>query len=341
MPYITLIPVGELLNHDNVQTYYIYQYNSEKPDASTRYSGITDENDHDDELVSNDSILNLNCNLVLNINEELNKTARDEEKMKKIKEMCSEVDISEENKAKEHKKYRPPDMDLTENDEKEASICTGPDEHYLPGSEVYMSYGRYSNRQLLSTYGFALKENWYNYARIKILLKELANSDEQLEFFNKIEAFCIFKMKKKEICLELLRTLRGISWKTDYSTDSFLHPKLIELELSSISKAILILEKVISSFPTSLEEDLLLLTQELPLRKYFAVLYRSQVKDIMKTQIKYLQILKVILQRSQDGVPVEEIQKIVDTYETAEGNLYIEIEKNRKALGSYLGILLS
>lgn len=320
MPYITLFPVGELLNHDNVETYYIYQHNHEKPDASTRYSGIVDENDHDDEIICNDSILNLNCQLVLNISEELNKQGIDQEKISGIRKSCVEIDQKEENEMKEHKKYRPPEMDLTESDEKEASTCAGPNEHYLPGSEVYMSYGRYSNRQLLSTYGFALKENHYNYARIKVLLKELASNESETEFFGKIEAFCIFKLKKKTVCMELLRTLRGLYWKNEYPSEVFLNQTMPEHELKVIRQAIIILTKVLSQFPTTLEEDLNILTQEIPLRRYFSVLYRSQIKDIIKTQINYLEILKVIMQRQHEGQVREQSLSIVEEFESIQGN---------------------
>ena len=336
MPHITLFPVGELLNHDNVQTYYIYQLPSERPDATARYSGIVDENDHDDDLLTNDSVLNLNCQLVLNLSEEINKEGKDSEKCEAIRKLCVEVDAREEHEAKEHKKYRPPDMDLTEMEEKEASICAGPDEHYLPGSEVYMSYGRYSNAQLLSTYGFALKQNYYNYSRIKVLFKELATDEAQVEFFGKIEAFCIFKLKPNKICTELLRTLRGLNWKNEYPTEAFLQHSLRELEVKIIAHAVVMLQRFLAHYPTSYEEDLRILAEEIPLRRYFAVLYRSQVKEIVRAQIRYLEIAKAIVERRQAGQSPEESLGPVDPHETAAGNCNIDVEANRRALSAYL-----
>ena len=91
-------------------------------------------------------------------------------------------------------------MDLTESDEKEASIVTGPDEFYPKGSEVYMSYGRYSNRQLLSNYGFALKENKYNYARVKFLLADLFMDPQKKKKVESVDGYFVFKIKKNEIC---------------------------------------------------------------------------------------------------------------------------------------------
>ena len=338
MPHVTLFPVGELLNHDNVETYYIYQLPSEKPDASTRYSGIVDEHDHDDDLLTNDSILNLNCQLVLNISEEINKEGKDREKFERIRKMCLDEDVREDHEASEHRKYRPPDMDLTESEEKEASICAGPNEHYLPGAEVYMSYGRYSNAQLLSTYGFALKENYYNYARIKVLFKELAIDEAQAEFFGKIEAFCIFKLKKNRICIELLRTLRGLNWKNEYPIEAFLGHSMLELEIKIIAHAMVVLQKVLAHYPTSHEEDLRILTEDIPLRKYFAVLYRSQIKEIIMAQIKYLEIAKTIVERMHAGLSLEVSLGPVEAHEEASGNSYLDIEANRRALSAYLKI---
>ena len=346
MPYITLFPVGELLNHDNAETYYIYQYPHEVPDASTRYSGIVDEHDHDDDLILKDVIVSMTCVRLYNINREINAPGADRsnenEKMQTIKDKCSKIDTEEGDAAREHKKYRPPDMDLTENDEKIASICAGPNEHYLPGSEVYMSYGRYSNRQLLSTYGFALKENYYNYAMIKLNLKVLFDNQDgtvMSEAIGKTEASCMFKMKKKIICKEFLRALRGIYWKENYPTDAFLDPVFPELELRVLNNATRILNVVVGNYPTTLEEDLGLLSQEIPLRKYFAVLYRSQVKDIIKQQMKYVEIAKAVVQRLLDGSSFEDSKKIVESEESAECKVYLGYEFNRKALSSYLQYL--
>ena len=48
-------------------------------------------------------------------------------------------------------------------------------ETFPEGSPVCISYGRYSNRQLLTYYGFAMDENKYNYARVLVALKEILN----------------------------------------------------------------------------------------------------------------------------------------------------------------------
>jgi hypothetical protein len=335
MPNITLFPVGELLNHDNVQTYYIYQYPHETPDSSTRYSGIVDENDHDEDLVTNDTIVNLTSELILNINEDLCKSQPEPDKYDLLKSLCQALDQKEESETNEHKKYRPPDMDLTENDDKEASICAGPNEHYLRGSEVYMSYGRYSNKQLLSTYGFSLKQNYYNYALLKIQLKELGDTEEQTEFLSKIDAFCVFKLKKNVLGKLLLRTLRGLYWKSEYPSKAFLDPVLPELEVKVLTKAIKLTHEKLSKFPTTYEEDLNILNQHIPLRKYFAVLYRSQLKDILMTQVVYFETAKKAMQRVLDGESIENVKNSIDLSEIRIGIAYIDHSLVHKVLSEY------
>ena len=335
MPHVTLFPVGELLNHDNVQTYYIYQHDRERPDASSRYSGIVDQLDHDEDLLVREPVIENKTEILFQLNQQLNELTKDMEKVLAIKGLCSQVDKKEEAAAKEHKKYRPPDMDLTESDEKDASICAGPDEHYLPGSEVYMSYGRYSNRQLLSNYGFSLKVNHFNYARVKILLQELTVEPRIRDFLNAVQAFVSFKLKKDWIAEEFLRSIRGLHWNFMLNVESFLYPGNHDLEKKVLETGIFILNEYLKKFRTSYEEDLKLMSGDLELRKYFAVLYRSQVKEIILNQIKYMKIANEIIDRNR-SCPLPDCLGLVEQYETAEGNFYLEISQNRKALESYL-----
>lgn len=336
MPHITLFPVGELLNHDNVQTYYIYQHEHERPDSSSRYSGIVDEIDHDDDLLTTDTIIDTSTELLLNINEQFNKASKDMEKLLLVKQICKEVDTKEKEEAKEHKKYRPPNMDLTESDAKDASICTGPTERYLPGSEVYMSYGRYSNRQLLSTYGFSLKQNYFNYARIKILLQEMTLDQRLGQFLSEVQAFIVFKLKKNILGDDFIRSIRALHWRFELSEKNFLHPVDLNLEKIIIDTGIHILTKYLRNFRTTYEEDLSILNEEIDLRKYFAVLFRSQVKEIILNQVKFLKIAKEIIQRLSEGKDFEASLGLVPETESETGKFYLEYEENRRALRSYL-----
>lgn len=325
MPHITMFPVGELLNHDNVQSYYIYQKNSDVPDSSDRYSGIVDNKDHDEDLHDTVNIVNLTLEYVFKLNFEAS-PEKDMEKYLNLHKLTREIDEKEEKQGKNHLEnihyqYRPPTMDLTESEDKEASIVTGPTEWYKKGSEVYMSYGRYSNRQLLSTYGFALKENYYNYARVRVSVKDLCINEVLQKYAEDIDGFCVFKVKKNEICqgtfyLELLRAIRGTNWNQNSPINNFFQCEAEreneEIVLSGneeliFSRAIAILIKELKEFPTSLKKDLQMLETDLPLRKYFAVLYRSQIKEIISTQIEMLQEVSKVSEKSgKYSIPIRQ-----------------------------------
>ena len=46
---------------------------------------------------------------------------------------------------------------------------------------MYMSYGRYSNKQLLCYYGFAMEENEYNYVRLKVRFTDFSEDPRVLK----------------------------------------------------------------------------------------------------------------------------------------------------------------
>lgn len=290
-PYTTFFPVGELLNHDNVETYYIYLNPGERADASERYSGIVDDEDHDTGMYEKNPTIELG-NEGLGVANFLVNGANDESVFEKIKEKCVVLDNDELEAYKKRRTYRPPNMDLTESSSKEIRQVTGPNETYEKGAEVYMSYGRNSNRQLLSVYGFSLKSNRFNYAAIKTSVKsmlenpELANQMEMEEF--SADILVQFKLKEKVLCNSLVATLRKLWFKYGQPIEAFFKPVVLDAEVKILAHAQGILIANLNNFPTTYEEDLELLAGPLPLRKMFAVIYRSQVKEIIRNQIEFL-----------------------------------------------------
>ena len=215
-----------------------------------------------------------------------------EETFNLIKTRALELDKQYE--AEEHlrKIYRPDNLDLTESSEKEMRTVTGPNEHYEKGSEVYMSYGRNSNRQLLSVYGFSLKINHFNFAVFKTQIKNLVPPEFNCDKLNINEFtpdhYTKFKFKEKLFCNKFVATLRRLRWKKNHPIEAFFTANLLELEVEVLNFAIKLLNDYLNTYPTSYEEDVKLMNTEIPLRKYFAVLYRSQVKEIFLSQIQYL-----------------------------------------------------
>ena len=96
MPHITLFPIGELLNHDNVQTYYIYQKNTDMPDSSDRYSGIIDNKDHDEDLKDSTPIINMKSEFILKILLENNDLQESFEKWSNLLNKARDFDDKEE-----------------------------------------------------------------------------------------------------------------------------------------------------------------------------------------------------------------------------------------------------
>lgn len=92
-------------------------------------------------------------------------------------------------------------------------MVAGPTEKYEKGSEVYMSYGKYSNRQLLCVYGFALKNNRYNYSRIKLQFERFTKFPEIIENIIKKENndFLAFKIKSHQLNIDVLRAIRALN----------------------------------------------------------------------------------------------------------------------------------
>lgn len=273
-PYVTFFPVGELLNHDNVETFYTYLRPEEIADSSTRYAGIVNDEDHDGwifEVIPTMDLLNESLAIISYI---LNDSS-DEEILISLKNKASKLDELEAIEESKKRIYRPPDIDLTESSEKEIRTVAGPNERYEKGSEVYMSYGRYSNRQLLSIYGFSLKINHFNFAVVKYPLFSLLRSIElseklRIDDFNP-DNYVKFKLKETVLCKDLLKTLRKLWWKPEYSIEGFFNPKVPEVEAQILSHGVKLLTESLNSYPTTYEKDCELLKTDLPLRKYFAV----------------------------------------------------------------------
>ena len=273
-PYVTFFPVGELLNHDNVETFYTYLPPQGVADCTKRYAGVVNDEDHDGWIYEVNPTIELS-NDALAILAYLLNEGLPEDVIISLKARCSVLDEKEAEEEAKRKVYRPADIDLTETDEKEMRIVAGPHEFYEKGAEVYMSYGRYSNRQLLSVYGFSLRSNHFNFAvlktQVKFLVEDLEASERlRIEDFSP-DHFVKFKLKEKVICKELIKTLRKLWWKAGSPTEAFFEPKLVELEVSILRHAVGLLNQSLNSYPTSYQEDLGLLQGDLALRKYFAV----------------------------------------------------------------------
>jgi hypothetical protein len=81
----------------------------------------------------------------------------------------------------------------------------------------------------------------------------------------------VFKLRGFEFSQELLKTFRSFHWDINInSAESFFNPSDIELEQRSMAKVLNFLEESFSAFPTTIEEDLEILSSSV-YKKSFAV----------------------------------------------------------------------
>jgi hypothetical protein len=168
-------------------------------------------------------------------------------------------------------------LGVGEEDNKRFRVTVGKFEIYQPGSQVYIQYGKYSNRQLLIHYGFVMKENKYNYARLKVPLGYFLN-ERQTAALGKgysLDDVIIFKIRAKEFCQELLRAFRSFSWNIDlHSPTAYFNPANLDLEMEAIGKMLNLLEYTLNSMQSTVEEDEQMIQKCENSRTYFAVNYK-------------------------------------------------------------------
>lgn len=112
----------------------------------------------------------------------------------------------------------------------------------------------------------------------------------------------------------------------------------LSLEYLSFKRLRTVYEQFLTSFETTLEEDLRLLRGEerknLSVRQYFAVLYRSESKRMLVNQIKLVNIVIAILERLMKGMTMDfAVTRVFDL----EGKR--DLPFNRKMIGNYLDSL--
>lgn len=121
-----------------------------------------------------------------------------------------------------------------------------------------------------------LRENKYNYVKIKIPLGEFLNSvqGQNIGKGYSLDLPCVYKLKISEFSNELLKTFRGLLWDIQKNSSfAFHNPSDFELEILSFQRMIAILEKKYSEYFTSIEEDREIL-KKAEGKLYFAVIFK-------------------------------------------------------------------
>jgi hypothetical protein len=269
-PHTTFAPIAEFINHNNTATYYYYGTDEASAQCAKRYVNFYVGQDNDDDLTFKKPVSNLSWKKVAEVVLQRN-VERDSPFFKLVKE--GEACDSEESKHLSSDYGKPDPEVLRESNDKSLTILTG-NEFYENGSQLFMSYGRYSNRMLLSTYGFALENNFYDYARVVVSF-DLLCPEENSWIIRDLDSrnLYLFKIKQDVICKDFLKLTRALNWNQSFSIDACFSPADVNLEITAISTVLKVLNERLASFPTSLETDQELLRQNHPIRSHFAVLF--------------------------------------------------------------------
>jgi SET domain len=197
VPYKTFGPIIEYLNHHNMSTTYYYGDKTiqHAVEGARRYERFRDGDDYDSELITEKPVYRPTCQRLLEL-KNLNIDAQ--KSFSKLLKEAEDIDNSDKLYLEQKKIWTP--QVIQESEDKNLMIITG-NEIYESGSEVYLTYGRDSNRTLLATYGFALQNNCYDYASLRIPLHKLCTKDKahQVEAKDKSRIY-EFKFKSNFCC---------------------------------------------------------------------------------------------------------------------------------------------
>jgi hypothetical protein len=126
--------------------------------------------------------------------------------------------------------------------------------------------------------------------------------------------------------------------KTD-EISTVVETRSLSLEYVSFQKLKAVYEDFLNNFPTTLREDLDFMKDpirmnELSVRQYMGMVYRTEQKRILINQIKLVKIVMQILERMMRGATLEFAVLRVHEFETAKDHVI-----NRLMLKSYLNSL--
>jgi hypothetical protein len=119
-----------------------------------------------------------------------------------------------------------------------------------------------------------------------------------------------------------------------WDTDAEVHCIDYQIEIAGVENAIKLLEIEIYKFPTSLQQDMDIVSTKgyTSSKQYFAILYRLWRKRILHHQVYLLRIAHTILQRLADNMDYSEALKPTPIEPTDAFN----IQLNRRMMKPYL-----
>ena len=333
LPFPSLIPVADFLNHSNGPTVYYYAGRGDSAPDSINLS----EEDLDEELLDESDCVKMSLRKLMKIN------FMQYEETEETKGFCSELQsliAQHELKLQKKKKETEKDSPTAESEDMFFQIRTSRTEKYEQGSQVTISYGNYSNRMLLTNYGFSTPNNIYDYARVKFPLKSILKPEQYTKLSEKYDnPLCVaFKFKSNVLNLEFLSIIRAVLWETYLPVECFMYPQSMELEGKVLGVVLEMLEGHLDEFETSLEEDKQKIQRGLGHRMYFAVrnrkvVFRIGVKECLTGQVELVRMAMKLVKLKQEG-------KQIESCELGEGKGHIDLESYWEGLEKYANLLM-
>jgi hypothetical protein len=168
---------------------------------------------------------------------------------------------------------------------------------YRQGDQLFNSYGVRNNRHLITNYGFCMRNNKYNSLGFKVFVNAKGDEEKTQQHVK------VIKLKKERLSEPLLQYLRANllnSWRESLKKDSSIPkdvldqrlnrmlisaPVDLDFELQVVSTAHNLCANMLKTkFPTTLEQDRKMLTEDQPWRKYLALTHRTNQKEILASQ---------------------------------------------------------
>ena len=189
------------------------------------------------------------------------------------------------------------------------------------GSQVFLCYGRMSNREILKRYGFCLPYNKYNYIFIKLRLEQQDQEFMRRKFIikkffsvdpdsDKLDVsskhFRIYFQKLNTKILKFIKILLFNIHEDDISC--IVETRSLSLEYISLQRLKEVYESFLKTFPTSLTEDNRIMREEthkLNSRKFFGMVYRMEFKKVLLNQINLVKLVLHILERLMKGMTLD------------------------------------
>ena len=232
-------------------------------------------------------------------------------------------------------------------------MTTGQDA-FPKGSQVFLCYGRMTNREMLKRYGFCITNNKYNNMFIKLRL-EVSDPDFKYRLFILQKFFSLqadvkgggvnvssrhFKVHYHYFNMKVLKFMKILSFNVKQDDLScIVETRSLSLEYIALQKLQKVYQDFLDQFPTTLHQDMSDLRDPaklstLSIRVHAAYIYRTEQKRILINQINLIKILLHMIERLMRGMTLDFAVTRVFELESKK-----EFPVNRLMIDNYLSSL--